>query len=123
MNEQPARETFFGGCPHDCPDTCAMIYEVEDGRLVEVRGNKDHPMTRGGLCVKLKDYHDHHYNPDRVLYPLRRVGPKGSRQFARISWDEAIAEITRAGRTSSPNTAARRSCRTPISAMKAWCRG
>ena len=44
--------------------------------------------------MKLKDYHDHHYNPDRVLYPLRRVGPKGSRQFARISWDEAIAEIT-----------------------------
>jgi anaerobic selenocysteine-containing dehydrogenase len=43
--------------------------------------------------VKLKDYHDHHYNPDRVLYPLRRVGPKGSRQFARITWDEAIAEI------------------------------
>ena len=78
MNEQPQRKTFFGGCPHDCPDTCAMIYEVEDGKLVEVRGNKEHPMTRGGLCVKLKDYHDHHYNPDRVLYPLRRVGPKGS---------------------------------------------
>ena len=93
MNDQPKRTQFFGGCPHDCPDTCAMIYEVEDGRLVEVRGNKEHPMTRGGLCVKLKDYHDHHYNPDRVLYPLRRVGPKGSRQFARISWDEAIAEI------------------------------
>jgi anaerobic selenocysteine-containing dehydrogenase len=93
MNEQPRRKTFFGGCPHDCPDTCAMIYEVEDGRLVEVRGNKEHPMTRGGLCVKLKDYHDHHYNPDRVLYPLRRVGRKGSRQFARITWDEAIAEI------------------------------
>ena len=95
MNDQPKRTQFFGGCPHDCPDTCAMIYEVEGGRLVEVRGNKEHPMTRGGLCVKLKDYHDHHYNPDRVLYPLRRVGPKGSRQFARISWDEAIAEITK----------------------------
>jgi anaerobic selenocysteine-containing dehydrogenase len=95
MNDQPKRTQFFGGCPHDCPDTCAMIYEVEDGRLVEVRGNKEHPMTRGGLCVKLKDYHDHHYNPDRVLYPLRRVGPKGARQFARISWDEAIAEITK----------------------------
>ncbi len=94
MNDQPQRKQFFGGCPHDCPDTCAMIYEVEDGRLVDVRGNKEHPMTRGGLCVKLKDYHDHHYNPDRVLYPLRRVGPKGSRQFARITWDEAIAEIT-----------------------------
>jgi anaerobic selenocysteine-containing dehydrogenase len=95
MNDQPQRTQFFGGCPHDCPDTCAMIYEVADGRLVEVRGNKEHPMTRGGLCVKLKDYHDHHYNPDRVLYPLRRVGPKGSRQFARISWDEAIAEIAK----------------------------
>jgi len=94
MNDQPQRKTFFGGCPHDCPDTCAMIYEVEDGRLVEVRGNKEHPMTRGGLCVKLKDYHDHHYNPDRVLYPLRRTGPKGSRQFVRITWDDAIAEIT-----------------------------
>ena len=94
MNDQPVRQTFFGGCPHDCPDTCAMIYEVEEGRLVEVKGNKDHPMTRGTLCVKLKDYHDHHYNPDRVLYPLRRAGSKGSRRFARISWDEAIAEIT-----------------------------
>ena len=83
MNEQPQRKTFFGGCPHDCPDTCAMIYEVEDGKIVEVRGNKEHPMTRGTLCVKLKDYHDHHYNPDRVLHPLRRTGPKGSRQFAR----------------------------------------
>jgi anaerobic selenocysteine-containing dehydrogenase len=93
MNEQPQRQTFFGGCPHDCPDTCAMIYEVENGKLIEVRGNKEHPITRGGLCVKLKDYHDHHYNPDRVLYPLRRVGAKGSRQFARITWDDAIAEI------------------------------
>jgi anaerobic selenocysteine-containing dehydrogenase len=95
MNEQPARKTVFGGCPHDCPDTCAMVYEVEDGKLVEVRGNKDHPMTRGTLCVKLKDFHDHHANPDRLMYPLRRTGPKGSKQFERIGWDEAIAEIGR----------------------------
>ena len=46
----------FGGCPHDCPDTCAMLYEVSDNKLISVRGNPDHPMTRGGLCVKLKDY-------------------------------------------------------------------
>ena len=91
MNEQLKRSTFFGACPHDCPDTCAMIYEVEDGKLVEVRGNKSHPMTRGGLCVKLKDFHDHHANPDRLTYPLRRTGPKGSKQFERISWDDAIA--------------------------------
>ncbi len=95
MNEQLKRETFFGACPHDCPDTCAMIYEVAGGKLVDVRGNKDHPMTRGGLCVKLKDFHDHHANPDRLLYPLRRTGPKGSKQFERITWDAAIAEIGR----------------------------
>jgi anaerobic selenocysteine-containing dehydrogenase len=95
MNEPLKRQTFFGACPHDCPDTCAMIYEAVDGKLVDVRGNKDHPMTRGGLCVKLKDFHDHHHNPDRLMYPLRRSGPKGSRQFERITWDEAIAEIGR----------------------------
>lgn len=90
---KPERQTFFGGCPHDCPDTCAMIFEVEDGKLVGVKGNPDHPMTRGGLCVKLKDYEKRHYHPDRVLYPLRRTGPKGSKQFERISWDEALATI------------------------------
>lgn len=93
MNKQPERQTFFGGCPHDCPDTCAMIYEVADGKLTQVTGNKEHPMTQGVLCVKLKDYHEHHYNPDRVLYPLKRTGPKGSKQYERISWDEAIKEI------------------------------
>lgn len=86
-------QTFFGGCPHDCPDTCAMLYTVQDGRLIDVKGNPDHPVTRGGLCVKLKDYHDHHYNSERVLYPLKRNGPKGSRQFVRITWDQALSEI------------------------------
>ncbi len=85
---------FFGGCPHDCPDTCAMLFEVEGDRLTGVRGNPDHPMTRGGLCVKLKDYEKRHYHPDRLLHPLRRTGAKGSKQFARISWDEALDEIT-----------------------------
>lgn len=93
MNEQLKREKFHGACPHDCPDTCAMVYEVLDGKLVEVRGKKEHPFTRGGLCVKLKDFHDHHHNPDRLMYPLRRTGPKGSKQYERISWDEAIKTI------------------------------
>ncbi|MDB5409613.1 MAG: molybdopterin oxidoreductase Fe4S4 domain protein [Rhodospirillales bacterium] len=84
-----------GACPQDCPDTCAFLYHVEDGRLVEVAGDPDHPMTRGGLCVKLKDFAEHHYNPDRLLYPMRRSGPKGSGQFQRISWDDALAEIKR----------------------------
>ncbi|MFZ4504641.1 MAG: molybdopterin-containing oxidoreductase family protein [Methylovulum sp.] len=87
------KTTHHGGCPHDCPDTCSMVYEVEDGKLTGVKGNADHPMTRGGLCVKLKDYEQRHYHPDRLLYPMRRIGPKGSNQFERISWDEALNEI------------------------------
>ncbi|MGI9302854.1 MAG: molybdopterin-containing oxidoreductase family protein [Gammaproteobacteria bacterium] len=82
-----------GACPQDCPDTCAFLYHVEDGKLIDVIGDPDHPMTHGGLCVKLKDFAEHHYNPDRLLYPMKRVGPKGSGQFERITWDEALAEI------------------------------
>ena len=86
-------QTFHGGCPHDCPDTCSMVYEVEDGKLKGVKGNAEHPMTRGGLCVKLKDYEKRHYHPDRLLYPMKRVGPKGAKKFERISWDEALTTI------------------------------
>lgn len=88
------KTTHHGGCPHDCPDTCSMVYEVENDKLISVKGNPDHPMTRGGLCVKLKDYEKRHYHPDRLLHPMRRVGPKGSGQFEQISWDEALDEIT-----------------------------
>lgn len=87
------RTTVRGACPHDCPDTCAFIYHVEEGKLVDVTGDRAHPMTRGGLCVKLNDFADHHYNPDRVLYPMKRVGPKGAGDFVRISWDEALSTI------------------------------
>jgi anaerobic selenocysteine-containing dehydrogenase len=82
-----------GACPHDCPDTCAMLYHVRDGKLVDVQGDPEHPMTRGGLCVKLKNFPEHHYQADRLLHPMRRTGPKGSGQFERISWDDALAEI------------------------------
>ncbi|MGQ0656903.1 MAG: molybdopterin-containing oxidoreductase family protein [Chromatiales bacterium] len=86
-------KTYHGACPHDCPDTCAFVYTVENGRLISVKGNADHPMTAGGLCVKLKDYDERHYNADRLLFPLKRNGPKGSRQYVRISWEQALAEI------------------------------
>ena len=84
-----------GACPHDCPDTCAFIYDVKNGKLVDVTGDPDHPMTRGGLCVKLNGFAEHHYNPQRLLYPMRRTGSKGSGAFERISWDDALAEIKR----------------------------
>lgn len=82
-----------GCCPLDCPDTCAWIVDVEDGRAVEVRGDRDHPFTQGILCAKVKDYPAHTYAADRLLHPLRRAGPKGSGLFERISWDEALDEV------------------------------
>ena len=85
--------TVRGACPHDCPDTCAMLVSVRGGRAVEVRGDPGHPFTRGGLCVKVNNYVDKAYSPERVLYPMRRAGPKGSGQFTRISWEEALDEI------------------------------
>ena len=88
-----AEHKVFSACPHDCPDTCAMITTVRDGKAIDVRGNPDHPFTRGGLCVKVNDYQNRVYSPDRVLHPLKRTGPKGSGQFKRISWDESLDEI------------------------------
>ncbi len=85
--------TVRGACPQDCPDTCAFLYHVKDGKLVEVTGDPNHPMTCGRLCVKLKSFAEHHYHPDRLLHPMRRAGPKGTGQFERISWNEALAEI------------------------------
>ncbi|HXV93514.1 MAG TPA: molybdopterin-dependent oxidoreductase, partial [Pseudonocardia sp.] len=80
-------------CPHDCPDGCAMTVTVVDGRATEVRGDPDHPFTRGGLCVKVNDYPERVNSPDRVLTPLRRTGPKGSGRFEPVSWDSALSEI------------------------------
>lgn len=82
-----------GACPHDCPDTCATITEVRDGRAVKFYADPEHPVTRGWLCAKVRPYLERVYSPDRLLYPMRRVGPKGGGCWERVSWDEAIAEI------------------------------
>ena len=87
------RTVVRAACPHDCPDTCAMLVTVEDGRVVAVRGDPEHPFTRGGLCVKVNNYEQRVYSPDRVLHPLKRSGPKGTSQFKRVSWDEAMEVI------------------------------
>ena len=80
-------------CPHDCPDTCSILATVEDGRVISCDGDPDHPFTRGGLCHKVHRYAERIYSPLRVLFPMRRVGRKGEGRFARISWDEALAEV------------------------------
>lgn len=82
-----------GACPHDCPDTCALITRVEGGVAVSVRGNPDHPRTDGVLCTKVSRYAERTHHTERVLTPLKRVGPKGSGQFMPVSWDEAMADI------------------------------
>jgi anaerobic selenocysteine-containing dehydrogenase len=102
-------------CPHDCPDACGVLITVEDGRATKIQGDPEHPVTRGFLCAKVAKYLDRVYSPERVLYPMRRIRPKGpvegQRSFAplgrtnasvptkaeqpwrRISWDEALDEI------------------------------
>ncbi|MFG1698013.1 molybdopterin-dependent oxidoreductase [Nonomuraea sp. NPDC049309] len=83
----------LGACPLDCPDTCSWVVGVEDGKAVTLRGNPDQPYTRGALCVKVNRYLEQTRAADRILHPLRRVGPKGSGRFERITWDEALDEI------------------------------
>ncbi len=82
-----------GACPHDCPDTCAMLVTVQDGRAIRVSGDPSHPVTQGFLCAKVSRYVERTYHPDRILYPLRRVGPRGAGRWQRVSWDEALDEI------------------------------
>lgn len=78
-------------CPHDCPSTCALEVEItEDGRLGKVRGAKDNSYTDGVICAKVARYAERANHPDRLLYPLRRVGAKGEGRFERIGWDEAL---------------------------------
>lgn len=83
----------YGACPHDCPDTCGVITEVVGGRAVNFYADPEHPVTQGWLCAKVRPYLEHVYHPDRLRYPLMRVGEKGSGQWRRIGWDEALQMI------------------------------
>jgi anaerobic selenocysteine-containing dehydrogenase len=95
------KRVVHAACPHDCPDACGVLITIEDGRATRIQGDPEHPVTRGFLCAKVAKYLDRVYSPDRVLYPMRRVGPKGSccagaparEVFQRISWDEALDEV------------------------------
>jgi len=92
------KRVVHAACPHDCPDACGVLITVEDGIATRIEGDPAHPVTRGFLCGKVAKYLDRVYAPDRVLYPLRRVRPKGkssgaAEDFVRISWDKALDEI------------------------------
>lgn len=113
------KQVIHAACPHDCPDACGVLITVENGCATKIQGDPEHPVTRGFLCAKVAKYLDRVYSPHRVLYPMRRIAPKGpvaQRNFApqgepgaavatqpspaqagqawqRITWDEALDEI------------------------------
>ncbi|MCT7329526.1 molybdopterin-containing oxidoreductase family protein [Ralstonia mojiangensis] len=97
-------QVIRAACPHDCPDTCALLVTVEDGRATRVQGDPDHPTTAGVLCTKVNRYAERTYHPNRLLTPMKRVGAKGEGKFEPISWDEAIDTIaTRLGDIAARN--------------------
>jgi anaerobic selenocysteine-containing dehydrogenase len=109
------KTVVHAACPHDCPDACGVLITVQDGKATRIQGDPEHPVTRGFLCAKVAKYLDRVYSPDRVLYPMRRISPKGpvvtqrsiaphgrpgaavptqsDQVWRRISWDEALNEI------------------------------
>jgi anaerobic selenocysteine-containing dehydrogenase len=91
--EAPARRRLKVVCPHDCPDTCVMTVDVAEGHAVGIGGDPDHRFTRGFLCAKVNQYLERVYSPDRVLYPLKRIGRKGEGRFERITWEQALDTI------------------------------
>jgi len=96
MNKPAVLRTARSVCPHDCPSACALDVDIVDERTIgRVRGAKDDPYTAGVICEKVARYAERVHHPDRLMHPLRRTGPKGSGQFERIGWDEALDEIGR----------------------------
>ena len=104
MQNATMTTTILGACPHDCPDTCSLLTTVKDGVAIKVQGNPNHPLTDGVLCTKVSRYTERTYHPDRVLHPLKRVGPKGSGQFQQVSWDDALSDIAQRLKTIAHKT-------------------
>ncbi|MEO9297829.1 molybdopterin-containing oxidoreductase family protein [Devosia alba] len=94
MNKPVVLRTVHSVCPHDCPSACALDVDILDDRTIgRVRGAQDDPYTAGVICEKVARYAERVHHPDRLTQPMRRTGPKGSGQFAPISWDDALDEI------------------------------
>jgi anaerobic selenocysteine-containing dehydrogenase len=85
--------TVLGTCHHDCPDSCGWVATVDDGRVVQLRGNPAHPYSQGELCPKVNRFVDRVYAADRLLHPLIRTGEKGAGEFRTATWDEALALV------------------------------
>src|SRR6201989_3243387 len=94
MNQHAKIDIRHSTCPHDCPSACALDIEVIDNSTIgRVRGSKQQSYTAGVVCAKVARYAERIHHPERLMFPQRRVGPKGSGRFERISWDDALDEI------------------------------
>jgi anaerobic selenocysteine-containing dehydrogenase len=97
MNQTVRPHIAASACPHDCPSTCALEVEVFGERTIgRIRGAEDNAYTAGVICAKVARYAERVHHPDRLMRPLRRTGPKGSGQFAPVSWDDALDIVTEA---------------------------
>lgn len=85
---------FPSVCPLDCPDQCGLLVHKQDGKIVKIQGDPNHPVTKGNICNKVRNMTERIYDPKRLKYPMKRTGAKGEGKFERISWDEAIETIT-----------------------------
>ncbi|MFL6556087.1 MAG: molybdopterin oxidoreductase family protein [Bacillus sp. (in: firmicutes)] len=85
---------FHAVCPLDCPDQCGLLLHKEDGKVIKVEGDPNHPVTKGHICNKVRNMTERIYDENRLKYPMKRTGPKGAGKFERISWQEAIQTIT-----------------------------
>lgn len=94
MKTFPVNGVFRSVCPFDCPDTCGLHVTLTDGKVTAVTGDPEHPVTKGAICNKVRQLEGRVHHPERLLSPMRRVGPKGTLQFEPISWEEAYDEIT-----------------------------
>ena len=93
MRAKPGTTIRSSVCPHDCPSTCALDVEVLDSRTIGTVRGADNPYTAGVVCNKVSRYAERIHHPDRLLHPMLRTGPKGSGQFKRITWDEALDRV------------------------------
>ncbi|PGY11820.1 molybdopterin oxidoreductase family protein [Bacillus sp. AFS031507] len=85
---------FHAVCSLDCPDQCGLLLHKEDGKIIKVEGDPEHPVTKGHICNKVRNMTERIYDENRLKFPLKRIGAKGEGKFEQISWEEAIQTIT-----------------------------
>ncbi|MEE9169357.1 MAG: molybdopterin-dependent oxidoreductase, partial [bacterium] len=86
-------KTLPSACTMDCPDTCSLDVEITENKITRIGASDLNPTTQGFICTKVSRFAERVYSPDRLLYPMKRVGEKGTGKFERISWDEAVGTI------------------------------